>query len=95
MRPSSGDGCHICSAGDVYLPGVKAAWGGQNRPKKGAWARVGLLGCGSRALGCWRDPSPDRLCVFRRKQLRKDPSTQHRLSPAQLGYCGPASPAGH
>ena len=41
---------------------VKAAWDGQNRPKKGAWARVGLLGCEGRALGCWRDPSPDRLC---------------------------------
>ena len=41
---------------------VKAAWDGKNRPKKGAWACVGLLGCEGRALGCWRDPSPDRLC---------------------------------
>ena len=42
---------------------VKAAWDDQNRPKKGAWARVGLLDCEGRALGCWRDPSPDRLCA--------------------------------
>jgi len=24
MRPSSGDGCHICSAGDVYPPGTRS-----------------------------------------------------------------------